>query len=256
MEILIKVDRVDDDFQFVESAVTFRDASGKFFIGTSSSERSGRINEQNLSTVILNPVRIPEEHIFPLYEPGITVVSETDATGRWIKIPNLLMYDPQGKVKTIASTFLQEVKTLERLSKHPHPNIMKYYGCVVKGDRIVGICVEKCKETLYERTWIREQAVDRETVIENIRRAALHLHSLGFCHNDINISNVMFREDDSVALIDFDSCRQNGEILGSKKGTVGFSDQSVTTSTFENDMYGIRKVNEYLETGKIPGLHD
>lgn len=256
MEILVKCDRLDENFEFVESAVTYRDSSGRFFIGTSSSARAGRINEQNLTTVITNPAQIPEEHIFPLYEPGITVVSETEAVGKWLKIPNLASYNPNGRVETIPSVFLQEVKTLETLSKHSHPNIMKYYGCVVKEDRIVGICLERCEETLYNRTWIRRQAVDKETVMESIHRAARHLHSLGFCHNDISITNVMFREDGTVVLIDFDSCQRNGERLGSKKGTVGFFDHSVTTSKFENDMYSIKKVNEYLETGKIPGLHD
>ncbi|KAI0559195.1 Protein kinase [Gracilaria domingensis] len=253
MEILCACDEVDPtNYKFIRANVTYRDSCNRFFIGKTSAVRSGKINAENVSSMIVDPVLIPDEHIFPLYENGITIVSESDTEGRWLKIPNLVYYDPNGKTDKIPVTFLQEVKNLEEISKSPHPNIMKYYGCVVKDNRIVGICLEKCAETLYNRTWMRRQAVDKEAVMGSIRSAVQHLHSLGLCHNDVSLSNIMFREDDTVALIDFDSCRRNGEKMGHKRGAWDCCDVNATVSSFENDFYSMRKVNRYLETGQLP----
>lgn len=37
---------------------------------------------------------------------------------------------------------------MEILSKKPHPNICKYYGCIRDGDYVAGICLRKYKYTL------------------------------------------------------------------------------------------------------------
>jgi len=43
-----------------------------------------------------------------------------------------------------------EINTLELLSKTPHPNICKYYGCICDGVYIAGICLQKLGFTLAE----------------------------------------------------------------------------------------------------------
>ena len=43
-----------------------------------------------------------------------------------------------------------EINILELLSKTPHPNICKYYGCIRDGAYIAGICLQKLELTLAE----------------------------------------------------------------------------------------------------------
>lgn len=88
----------------------------------------------------------------------------------------------------------KEIETMEFLKKHPHPNIANYYGCVVQGSHITGICLERYVEDVYERVWLRKACnVDVDSVISQIRSALVHIHGLGLCHNDVSPQNIMFR---------------------------------------------------------------
>ena len=56
-----------------------------------------------------------------------------------------------------------------------------------------------------------------------------HLHSLGFIHNDINIANVMFLDDDDVPIIiDFNSCGKEGEERDMKGAIHKWTDEKMT----------------------------
>lgn len=244
-----KVEARDEKNQFLCSYVVFTDGKN-YYKGTTSLLEPEDINEGNVST--LNSVLIPHDHIFPLYTDCLTTVPvPPDDTDRYfVKKPKLLGYNANEADK-IPTRVLAEAQVLEVLSKKPHPNIVAYFGCLVEDNRVVGLCLERCVDTLYELTWLKRKTVDREKVIEGVRSGICHLHQLGYSHNDISLGNIMFREDGSIVIVDFDSCQRSGDKLGSKKGTPDFSDEEATMSDPKNDFYSLSKVDAYLRTGKL-----
>lgn len=247
MKIIDKVECRDSNNQFLHSCVTFLDGKN-YYKAESSVLEPEKIDESNIAT--LKSVLIPRRHIFPPSANNLTVVQPHLIATLYVKTPNVLGYNANNP-DTIATRFLGEAQVLEVLSKSPHPNIVTYEGCIVEESLMVGLCLERCVDTLYERTWLKKKKVDNEKVIEDVRRGICHLHQVGCCHNDISLENIMFREDDSVVIVDFDSCQRIGDKLGSKKGTPGFWDESATISKQENDFFGLDKVKAYLQTGKL-----
>jgi serine/threonine protein kinase len=95
----------------------------------------------------------------------------------------------------------------------------------------------------------------RELVDDNIKASLngilagiKHLHSLGLVHNDINPGNVMFDEDGTPILIDFDSCRQAGELLleTETKRTYHWHDPRVNIAQEENDLHAFEELKIWL----------
>jgi serine/threonine protein kinase len=68
-----------------------------------------------------------------------------------------------------------------------------------------------------------------------IRNGISHIHSLGFAHNDINPSNIMFDDNNTLVIIDFDLCLPFESILTTTKQTPGWHDPEVQTSDPRND---------------------
>jgi serine/threonine protein kinase len=81
-------------------------------------------------------------------------------------------------------------------------------------------------------------------ILAGIRR----LHSLGLVHNDITPSNIMFDDDGTPVLIDFDSCRQVGELLRhtETKRTHEWHDPDVKTALEKNDLDAFAEVQTWL----------
>ncbi|KAG6151295.1 hypothetical protein E4U11_007932 [Claviceps purpurea] len=73
-----------------------------------------------------------------------------------------------------------------------------------------------------------------------------HLHSLNIVHNDISPYNIMLDETDHPVIFDFDSWQQNGQELGTKKGSRGWSIEEEEYARFENDFYSLSKIREFL----------
>lgn len=71
------------------------------------------------------------------------------------------------------------------------------------------------------------------------------MHALGLIHNDLNPSNIMMNGDSPV-IIDFDSCKREGEKLGLKLGTFGWAMEGVDYATPQNDYFGLSKIREAL----------
>lgn len=142
---------------------------------------------------------------------------------------------------------IHEAEVCQSLSQCPHPNIAEYYGTVVENDRIVGLCFPKYSINLAERIQDTSRPLDKKRCIDGIRSGIQRMHSLGFIHNDINPYNVMFDDDDIPVIIDFDSCQNEGDELGLKAGTPGWSDVNSKMSVAENDYYGLRKIEDLLE---------
>jgi hypothetical protein len=65
-----------------------------------------------------------------------------------MNIFNSLHYDHANQIPDL---FLAEARICEILKKHPHPNIVQYFGCVTQNDRITGLYLVKYLTTLQDR---------------------------------------------------------------------------------------------------------
>ena len=93
---------------------------------------------------------------------------------------------------------------------------------------IVRLCLAGCRYTLHEFLTLQRRrrnprplgGIDAEKFISALGSALAHLHALGRAHNDVNPSNVTVDDEHGCApvLIDFDSCRRDGEPLGVYRG--------------------------------------
>lgn len=93
----------------------------------------------------------------------------------------------------------------EILKQHPHPNICIYYGSIHEGGYLVTIGLKKYLCSLYNAV---ESGVilQCDIVLDGILEGLLFLHTLGFVHNDINLTNIMLDNKGMPVIIDFDSC--------------------------------------------------
>jgi serine/threonine protein kinase len=160
----------------------------------------------------------------------------------YVKRSRLLSWDPED-CGSIAALVLQEAEVCEILKKHPHPNIAQYHGCLVENGRITGLCFTNYKSDL-ERTLAKKKKKDitekeKLAYSKGIGDGIRHLHQ----HNDINLSNMMI-DGEKPVVIDFDSSRPIGEKLGDKVGTFEWELEGAEFSEPENDMYGLKKIQE------------
>lgn len=141
-------------------------------------------------------------------------------------------------INHIRELMLREARVYEVLQNHPHPNIVKYHGCKVKDGMIVGLCLSKYSKTSTELIWANSD-IDVDACLDGIKKGIDHAHSLGFIHGDLTTSNIMLREGDDRAqfpvIIDFDTCRKEGEKLGLKAGADEYRDQNVKIAIKETD---------------------
>ncbi|KAL1848161.1 hypothetical protein VTK73DRAFT_10176 [Phialemonium thermophilum] len=96
----------------------------------------------------------------------------------------------------------------------------------------------------------RGPPVDTTTFMRMLVSAVHHLHSHGYAHNDINYRNVLVSAEGLPVLADFDSCKPIGEELTFSRGTDGWNDvplEEYRTSQIANDLYGVKKIEEWLE---------
>lgn len=133
----------------------------------------------------------------------------------------------------------------EVLKKSPHAHIVKYYGCVVKGNEVVGLAMEEHEEDLAIRCQHQDRPLDMNQVVCDVQLALDHLHGLDYCHDDVNPQNIVVTEDDSALLIDFDACLRKG--LALCKWPLAESKRKDSTISFQdNDQYGLNKTEEFM----------
>lgn len=234
------------EFMFSQAACT----DGTKFYLAKCSEYSTIITAENVEELPM--VLIPSEHFQPAFDPEKhSLVAEGSVENSYVKIPPLTSYNSEDEEK-LNRLVLHEVGTLEVLKRSPHPNVIAYLGCKVKGNGIVGICLEKLEETLDGEVKRGEEKVDKEKVLDGIRSGLKHLHALGYCHNDISPANIMFRKDGTPVIIDFDSCQPTGHELGVKRGTRGYRKENVKLSLVENDFFSLEKIGQFIVDGDDP----
>lgn len=189
---------------------------------------------------------VPADCIHPLFHDDFTKAPPLDTSRHYLKLPSFTYDDCQPGQTFVADCLLTEVAVLEQLKRHPHPNIVTYYGCVVADGRIQQLCLEKyrCSLTEYiERHGTRLPTDEAYTLLDEVEAGVQYLHSLRLAHNDINPDNICIDEKGTAVLVDFDSCLAFGEKLSK-----GFASQkeSEPVSDPENDRRGLEDLAAFL----------
>ncbi|CAG7555226.1 unnamed protein product [Fusarium equiseti] len=200
----------------------------------------------SLHEVFSSPI-IPVEHYCPPYTANLKVAPPGVRPYAYLKRPSLSGYSVLEDKTAIAKSVADEAAVGEVLLAHRHPNLAKYWGCVVHSGRIVGLMYGKYAVTLLDRV---QSKIPMDTVkcIQDITAGLTHLHSLGYAHNDLSPVNIMMDANDNAVIIDFDSCTVEGGQL-SKLGTPGWARpvEEMTGGTRENDFYSLEKLKSWLD---------
>ncbi|KAK3046015.1 hypothetical protein LTR09_012452 [Extremus antarcticus] len=168
----------------------------------------------------------------------------------------MIGFEDADVARTIPQILLDEAKMLEFLKQHHHPNLVKYHGCILKGDRIAGLVLEKYPKTLqqhFECGPCDSGDFDVSRWMTGLCSGIDHLHSLGLAHNDLNPMNIALDRNNDVVILDFGSCRKFGEELISA-GTPGwFDDDSPdwAVSAKTHDEFALRKIESWLQRKRL-----
>ncbi|KAG5982816.1 hypothetical protein E4U55_001310 [Claviceps digitariae] len=231
----------DGDLEFGFTKIILRGPNHEYFYAITK-ERLGAHSPVDLEK--LDKIPIPTENVWPSYSSHLLRAPEPLPQNSYVKKPSLLHFGDTPASLHLSSRILHEIEVCELLRKHPHPNVAHYLGCVVSVDRITGLCFPEYKMTLFERISLN-MPFDKDLCLRGIADGIRHLHSLGIVHNDINPANIMVDEKDRPVIIDFDCCQQAGEKLRSA-GTWGWSIEEAEYALFENDFFGLSKIQEYI----------
>ncbi len=230
----------DDDFVFDKTKIIIRQGDSVFMATTEKMESELK----GLDMDDLERIRIPPEHFCPEFKESLTRAPVPLSGGIYVKRPRLLSWDVKDR-GSIAALVLQEAEVCEILKKQPHPNIAQYHGCLVENGRITGLCFTKYTSDL-ERTLAKRKDItegEKLAYSKAIEDGIRHLHQLGLAHNDIKPSNIMM-DGEKPVVIDFDSTRPIGKKLGDKAGTFEWELEGAEFSEPENDLYGLKKIQE------------
>lgn len=196
--------------------------------------------------------KIPETDIYPPAYQDISIyaASPNDAGRVYIKRPKVGSHSWYEGSTVLAERFLAEAQTLELVKRNPHPNIVQFYGCIVKNGRIVALALQRYPRTLAslveeQDDGTRPAPATVERWLHDIKSGVQHLHGLGLAHNDINPHNVMQDEGGNMVLVDLGSCARFGETL-SELGTPGWNEGFSEESATKNDEIGLAKIGEWL----------
>lgn len=216
------------------------------------------INREALEDV----AKLDKAEFQPDYSEVYTRATNTDQL--YVKRPNLLEYYPINDTnrKRIAEEVLRETKVCEKLRLQAHPNIAEYFGCEVNDGMISGICFKQYKDSLQQRLnpgHLNKREFARSSrlhaawcsrVLKGIRNGLDHLHALGLVHNDITPANIMLDERETPIIIDFGSCRAEGESLKGVGRTYEWYDPEVKTAKPSNDLDALVEMQAWM-FGKV-----
>jgi serine/threonine protein kinase len=188
--------------------------------------------------------RLPDEDVYPEAPSNITAVSPPIDETLFLKRPKLHL-DFLG-TGLLPKLILHEAETMELLLRNPHPNIIRYHGCLIKRGRIVGLVLDRLPVTLQHRLEKNAQHFDVGNCMRKMKSAICHLHSLGRAHNDLTPMNIMIDERDNPVIIDYGSCQPFGKALITA-GTPGWIDEDFTISAQEHDQIALEKIQRWVE---------
>lgn len=190
--------------------------------------------------------KVPDERIYPVATPLITLAPNLDRSDIFIKRPQVLHLDDEEETKLLPQILIEEADILELIKRRPHSNLVRYYGCNVKRGRVTGIVLQRHQAILQYRYEDDERDFDIRACMRGIRAGIEHLHSLGLAHNDLNPMNIALDTQDRPVILDFGSCRPFGEKLLSA-GTPGWIDELYDVSSAKHDESAIEKLDVWLK---------
>ncbi|PHH89197.1 hypothetical protein CDD83_6519 [Cordyceps sp. RAO-2017] len=197
---------------------------------------------------------IADDELYPEVPSGVNLTlapDELDDRSAFVKRPGLHSLESVEGTGFIPRQILDETLIMETISKSPHPNFIRYYGCRVKRGRITSLLLERLECTLSEYVTKPEfQQLDRNKFCDELESAVEHLHGLGLAHNDISPLNIMVAEG-RAKLIDFGSCAPYGKTLQSL-GSPGWREENFSTSEKKHDEYSLRKIREWIQDPQDP----
>ena len=191
---------------------------------------------------------VPKANLYPPYTNDLMLAPDPLPNDTFLKTPSLFKLDETDPM--LCDIVLHEARICELLSRHPHPNIARYLGCVQDSGLglITSLCFVRYQETLFDRLQDQDRPLDLYSCLQGVKDGLDHLHHLGLNHNDINPSNIMLDQDDVPVIIDFDCCQREGE-PSFGVGTTGWTDGSNTgLSERKNDEFALMQLYEtYLK---------
>lgn len=227
--------------EFLRSTFTYVDDKDIAWFGRAPGIRKYDLTVEDLKRELR---RIPDEKIYPLHT-WMSVVSEADRKNLFIKRPKISCADNEYEIKLVPRILFEEAEVLEFLKQHPHPNIVRYHGCIVNRGRITGLALERYGVILQYRYEDVPHDLDIAACMNGIRAGVRHLHFLGLAHNDLNPTNIALDGDDNPIILDFGSCKLFGEELLSG-GTYGWVDEDYSTSAQRHDESALDKIEAWL----------
>ena len=206
-----------------------------------------KLRKYDLTPEILNESLelIPDEQVYPEAAPHITTAPTPLGSNFFVKGPSLTGCIPFSS-GLLSKLLLQEAEILELLMSHPHPNIVRYHGCLIERGRIVGLVLDRYSLTLKQRVQSDVRDFNIEVCMSGITAAVHHLHSLGLGHNDLKPENVLVNELDRAIITDLGSCQPFGKPLITA-GTPGWIEEEYTVSAQRNDEVALGKIRTWLE---------
>jgi serine/threonine protein kinase len=235
----------DGDLAFSHTKVVLKGDSQYFY--AISNRRYRHVSEIDPFTLDLTPIH--GSQVWPVFPANFTRAPEPLPQNCYIKRPTLLYYGDTKASTEISTVLLHEAQICEILKKSPHPSIAKYLGCLVDDGRITGLCFLRYRANLSQIVR-NTQPFDRKLCLRSIRLGIEHLHKLRLIHCDINPANIL-SDGDSFVISDFDSCTREGDELGLKAGTRGWTKDDFRIAKRENDLYGLSKIEEFLSLEAI-----
>ncbi|KIY53932.1 hypothetical protein FISHEDRAFT_17014, partial [Fistulina hepatica ATCC 64428] len=171
--------------------------------------------------------------------------------GSHVKRINLLRYSADSR-EPLGAPLIREMRIYEGLRAHPHPNLCEYRGYIPDTNgHVAGLCFKEYTVPLYRAVWTK-MPFDVDKAMSDWRSAVLHLHQLGWIHNDISSGNLMLYKDpeglasNSFAgvVVDLGECTKKGQAIQAE--TPWFSRGSKIAEE-ENDLYGLKQVEKFIQ---------
>lgn len=248
---------VDGHLQFMHTTIIFT-IDQTLYVGRSPRPANGEHKFEELFYKAIIPADIFHAPLPSTMKPLNPIPANC-----FIKRPRLsqvdMLRDASGGVNTasVIDNFFLEAGFMPKLANNPHPNICEFLGVQVIDGKIAGICCKMYRDTLEQRLnpgglgktkfkYSDGSLKDRQGFLNGVRAGIKHLHSLGFVHNDICPSNIMFKDDDTPVIIDFSATRPIGQGPMEVTQTPDWFDPNNKTAQFENDLDALAELEEWL----------